>query len=93
MTLYTPTPWNMNKYGELVDAAGENIRAKGFALTNTAEAHANTAFIHRAVNAHDDLVSALRIMTALVRLKYGNLDAEVDAEVAKALAALAKAAS
>jgi hypothetical protein len=41
----TPGEWSLNKYGEPVDATGENIRAKGIALTNAEDAKANTAYI------------------------------------------------
>ncbi len=44
-TKHTPGPWSLNQYGEPVDAAGENIRAKGLALTNSEEAKANSALI------------------------------------------------
>jgi hypothetical protein len=57
---HTPTPWAQNKYGEPVGPDGDNIRAKGLALTNSDEAQANTAFIVKAVNSHDALVEALR---------------------------------
>lgn len=45
---FTPGPWSLNKYGELVDVNGENIRVKGMALTNSDEAKANTRLIAQA---------------------------------------------
>lgn len=38
----------------------------------------------------DELLAALKIMTPLVRLKYGNLDKDVFAEVEKSEAIIAK---
>lgn len=45
----------------------------------------------RLISAAPDMYEALTVMTSLVRLKYGNLDKEVEVEINKALAALAKA--
>lgn len=56
----TPTPWGLSRYGDLLDASGDIIRMKGVALTGTDEAVANTDFVRKAVNAHDDLVKALK---------------------------------
>lgn len=56
-----------------------------------AETLGNARFIALACNAHDDLFASLAVMTALVRMHYGNLDAEIFAEIEKAESALAKA--
>lgn len=55
-TKHTPGPWRINQYDEPVDASGENIRAKGLALTNTDEAKANT----RLIAAAPELLAALK---------------------------------
>jgi len=55
---HTPGPWLLNKYGEPVDATGENIRAKGLALTNTDEAKANT----RLIAAAPEMLAALQMI-------------------------------
>lgn len=57
---HTPTPWTLNKYDEPAGPHGDNIRVKGFALTSSDEARANSALIVRAVNSHEALVEALR---------------------------------
>jgi hypothetical protein len=82
---HTPGPWTLNKYGEPVDATGENIRAKGLALTNSDEAKANTQLI----------VAAPELLDAILLLQgqdFRLLDDENGAEIRKrALAAIAKA--
>lgn len=56
-----------------------------------AQAEATSAERDRRAACFDDLLEALAVMTGLVRLKYGNLDADVWGEVAKAEEAIAKA--
>lgn len=52
------------------------------------------AHIVHCVNCHDALLDALEVMAGLCAIKYGNLDADVWAEIEKARAAInnAKAA-
>lgn len=62
---HTPGPWSLNQYGEPVDASGENIRAKGLALTNSEEAKANARLIAAAPDMlaiHRDSVEVLEIV-------------------------------
>lgn len=91
---HTPTPWTLNKYGELVDATGENIKAKGFALTGSEEARSNTAFIFTAVNSHDALARVAEIAERICR-KLEAPDQSVtiidQSELRNALAALEEA--
>lgn len=56
MSEYTKGPWSLNKYGEPVGPDGENIRAKGLALTNSEEAKANSSLIAAA----PEMLDALR---------------------------------
>jgi hypothetical protein len=76
MSEHTPTPWraDMGEFPpqmklepylrSYVGPDGETIRVKGFALSGgnveMDEARANSEFIVKAVNCHDDLVAALR---------------------------------
>jgi len=58
---HTPTPWDLQTLR--VSLVPVMIRVNGY-IKETAEA--NAAFIVRAVNAHDELVKALRDMLAMV---------------------------
>lgn len=57
----------------------------------SAKAEAERAERDRRAGCFDDLLAALAVMTGLVRLKYGNIDADVWGEVAKAEEAITKA--
>jgi hypothetical protein len=48
------------------------------------ESEANMQFIIIASNNHYELLEALKTMTSLVRIKYGNLDKKVYEEILKA---------
>jgi len=110
MSEHTPTPWraDMGEFPpqmklepylrSYVGPDGETIRVKGFALSGgnveMDEARANSEFIVKAVNCHDDLVAALRASKAALELqgfvgkgKHGAGDPEIntiDAALAKA---------
>lgn len=56
-----------------------------------AKADADSAERDRRADCYDDLLDALGAMVCLVRLKYGNLDADIWGEVVKAEEAIAKA--
>lgn len=89
MTKHTPGPWSLNKYGEPVDANGENIRAKGLALTNTDEAKANSVLIAAA----PDLLDALQRLLEFVEAHTvsGEVIPYHTVEHVRATAAIAKA--
>ena len=71
---HTATPWLIDKYGSVctqfradvsqgnIAWGGKDVRVLGFGLTGTDEARANTAFIVRAVNCHEELVAALQFI-------------------------------
>lgn len=48
-------------------------------------------FSEKWIAQRDSLLEALKVMTSLVRIKYGNLDADVYKEIEKADAAIAAA--
>jgi hypothetical protein len=91
---HTPGPWEIagpNGYG---DIDGHRVRdPRGYILAVaigdvpelSPEANA------RLIASAPDLLEALKSTTMLVRLKYGNLDADVNAIMDAALAAIAKA--
>ena len=99
MSEHTPTPWraDMGEFPpqmklepylrSYVGPDGETIRVKGFALSGgnveMDEARANSEFIVKAVNCHDDLVAALKAVVAVADRNT--------VEFAMARAALAKA--
>lgn len=66
MTDHTPTPWTPDKYGQLRGANGVPVNTKALGLSQSLggganpEAVSNSALILTAVNAHDDLLTALR---------------------------------
>ena len=70
----------------LNDAHGEEVATFYFDDNGLKARH-----VMRAVNSHDKLVKALEVMTSLTRVKYGNMDAHVYAEILKAIEALAAA--
>jgi hypothetical protein len=105
---HSPFPWSINREGRIDDADGEFVTfvslQRGYVSSRKSDpiAEANAAFIVRAVNAHDELVAALRdcqrlFKEALPRFDWGRsaLDANAIAllnEVPMAVrAALAKA--
>jgi hypothetical protein len=55
-----PTPWTFNKWEDVIDAIGEKILVRGMSLTCSDQAIANSAYIIRCVNSHDELVSLLQ---------------------------------
>lgn len=65
---HTPTPWIAGKYGELRSPDGRQVEVYGLQIAQvmsspTEEDRANAALIVKAVNAHDDLVEALKRVT------------------------------
>lgn len=73
-----------------MDAAAEMLRLRDkMVMANylADNADANNAKLQATC---DELAEALGVMTTLCRLKYGNLDADVYAEIQKAEAALAR---
>ena len=54
---HTPTPW---KVGEEYEILGPNEKVVATTYHNRPEVEANAAFIVRAVNAHEELLEALR---------------------------------
>lgn len=78
---HTPTPWVFN--GESI------IDAKG----NSAMTKANAAFIVRAVNAHEELLVAIKTLTAITydTVNYDQNDADTVKAVEMAENAIARA--
>lgn len=93
---HTPIPWKFEpglaNTEPSPDIAGSIVGANEYIVADVysdvptlkeAGAH-NARLIVRAVNAHDELLRIAEAMTALVRLKYGNLEADVYAEIERA---------
>lgn len=65
-TKHTPTPWEVNPRHKLIvqviddEEYGRTIAECGYGSSLDADHEANAAFIVKAVNCHDDLVSALQ---------------------------------
>ena len=62
MSKHTPTPWALDKYGDVVHSAKGQVCITGFALScgpRNKEAEANAHHIVKAVNYHDRLREAL----------------------------------
>lgn len=62
---HTPTPWLHDPYGSIRDTRGEMVAVNGASWVcsqgeSQKVAKANSRFVVRAVNAHDDLVEALQ---------------------------------
>ena len=58
---HTPTPWKLSKYGSIAHPQKECMSVPiNAASSDSPEATANAAFIVRAVNAHEELVSLLK---------------------------------
>jgi len=86
--MHTPTPWHLGNFREVKDtfyAKPDNVDSIGmiFCSNRTPEgAHANAAFIVRAVNNHEALVEALEAIEARINgdydcpalIKYGSLN-------------------
>jgi acetolactate synthase small subunit len=95
-TKHTPAPWAMR---ETPSGKAKIVNDMGFSIANTTagpyeEQRANAAFIVRAVNSHEQMVSALadaiiRLTSAYTLLKCD--DEFIEREVAIARAALATA--
>lgn len=89
---HTPGPWEINKYGQVVDKAGEEVRVHGFTLASrkneTTEANTRLAV------AAPELLDALAYIVAMGGTEENEWDAveRVIPEIcAKARAAIAKA--
>ena len=93
MTKFTSGPWIARRtdYGAVVQVGGERYRGADLAdissMPPVEEFMANAHLIAAA----PDMYEALGVMTAYVRLRYGNLDPDVTEEMNKAYAARAKA--
>lgn len=59
---YTPTPWHMNDEDCIVGPDAAGVARILLARGNSAIADANSAFIVRAVNAHEALVEAINLI-------------------------------
>lgn len=66
-----PTPWSVERSttgsGTIIrvtDAAGRDVRTSCMGCTTATEANDTTDLIVRAVNAHDDLLAALKLLVA-----------------------------
>jgi hypothetical protein len=86
MVDHTPTPWGIDEENcgdgaNITSAAGRvawtsalrRIRG-GERIIEAAEAKANAAFIVAAVNAHDDLVAAMKLALPVMSPPYGAAD-------------------
>lgn len=101
MSESTPRPWRINKYGSI--GAGQfgtepivaHIEPLFGRDGDIGDHAANAALIVRAVNAHDDLVAALRRLASMEAFIVSRAmrpeDAELLARIEYAEAALAKA--
>jgi hypothetical protein len=98
-TSHTPTPWrNGKKYkSDIYTGDGSKTIARViFGNILSSQAAADAAHIVHYVNAHDDLVAALKFMisefkSAISAATQGNGDPEIYAGLIQARAALAKA--
>jgi hypothetical protein len=95
---HTPTPWSLNEqtvksppYELTVAFCGGAAGCSGTdgRIITRQEAEANAALIVRAVNAHDDLVAALRNLISMA--DFFMTDAPQRVAIEEAQAALAKA--
>lgn len=102
MSEHTPTPWDADGVYVMYHDAELSITVAGCAISprmDSSKAKANAAFIVRAVNAHDDLVAALKVAQSHLRTLRGDRRNEpnsdqIDRAVFDAIdAALAKAIS
>jgi hypothetical protein len=84
---HTPGPWVQTC--ESIDPDWHIVTTKGGAIV--ANVFAPQSSNARLIAAAPDMLEALRTMTALCKLKYGNLDADVWAEIQRAEAIAAKA--
>jgi len=88
---HTPGPWGTEPYGRVVATCGNVQRGTVWAscdkLKSADECRANA----RLIAAAPELLQAAQTMLALVMLKYGNLDADVNTATDAARAAIAKA--
>lgn len=92
MTAHTPTPWRVftTKDGlKLIgvgDADGQGILDSGFGVWSWmhADGIANAELAVRAVNSHDDMLKALKLVQAMNFLKHGDESKVVAAAIAKA---------
>lgn len=94
-TKHTPGPWIVSPYGdgfEVDSAAGLCIaQTQQLRQTKRKEDHAERKANARLIAAAPELLDKLRTMTSLVRLDYGNLDADVWQEIQETEALIAKA--
>ena len=76
MSTHTPGPWTVNKYSQIITPTREVLLVSGVALPSgnhpkIEEADANAAYIVRACNAHEELVTALKIAVPELVAYYG----------------------
>jgi hypothetical protein len=86
MSSHTPGPWEAHNHR--IYAEDTNLHIADICRAPDGDWSPANA---RLIAAAPELLAALKIMTPLVRLKYGNLDSEVYLQTEKALAAIAKA--
>lgn len=72
MNEHTPTPWGAVKYESGWALIGPTSDDK-IARVEKTNGHANAAFIVRAVNAHEELLAALRSLTKQIHLGKLNI--------------------
>jgi len=90
MKEHTKGPWDSvqgSTTGRTVIATASTKARRNVAHVGGPDREANA----RLIAAAPDLLEALKIMTGLVLIKYGNLHEDVNAEIAKADAAIVKA--
>lgn len=76
---HTPTPWMLDKGSlEIIGAHGETVV---YGLNSTP---ADSEFILRAVNAHEELLAALKLAAEVLRLKESSIARHCAQVIAKA---------
>jgi hypothetical protein len=60
---HTPTPWKIAKYGHVITEGMtglDSVCTSGLGMSHSEEAKANTVFIVKAVNSHEELLEACK---------------------------------
>jgi len=65
---HTPTPWTLQKFSSGYEIDGANGREVLTMWSNTEDADSDAAFIVRAVNAHEELLSLVQAITEGVEM-------------------------
>jgi len=95
MNKHTPAPWLINVkdkfcYEDWLYITDDKDRVICKVSSNWEQLNVNEANA-KLIAAAPELLGALRVMTSLCRIKYGNLDKEVYEEILKSEAAIKKA--